>query len=366
MTDAALTEDFGIVAITDADRAYAGSRFSDIKKALFENPYQKVWGASGNDPLPRYKVTLRSVLKGITRLTGPYLFRKATERTVNSSADLRWGPDRKGYRRLLHPNGICLTGTWSITEETFYTGYFRKGSKALIVGRYSTCCTETRRDRGTSRSLSMVGKLFPTTDPDHGEPLRTASFITQQDIAGDSTRYLNDADLFNAPNTTALRRGHGIFVLLMSGLVFGKVDKNPTIRQLYQIAELGKPSDQDTRAPTFMRLRVVDEQPRIEGDYLDFRDEVMGQIYNPGDPAPKRKLTFSIEVSNSGITRGLPVKERRRFRDWQKIGTIAFDEAVASYNGDHVIHFQHPTWREDKNDPNTATRIDEERVRKRG
>jgi hypothetical protein len=34
------------------------------------------------------------------------------------------------------------------------------------------------------------------------------------------------------------------------------------------------------------------------------------------------------------------------------------DDAVASYNGDHVIHFNHPTWRGDRNDPATATRVD--------
>ena len=62
-------------------------------------------------------------------------------RAVDLRADLRWGADGKGFRRLLHPNGICLTGLWEITEETAYSGYFRKDSRALVIGRYSTCCT---------------------------------------------------------------------------------------------------------------------------------------------------------------------------------------------------------------------------------
>jgi hypothetical protein len=33
----------------------------------------------------------------------------------------------------------------------------------------------------------LVGKLFPTVNPDHVEPLRTANFFTQQDIGGDTT-----------------------------------------------------------------------------------------------------------------------------------------------------------------------------------
>ncbi|PYS47282.1 MAG: hypothetical protein DMG13_28305, partial [Acidobacteria bacterium] len=167
-------EFFGIEGITDEDRAYQGSRFSEVRDAIFANPYQKVWGHAGEPPLPVYEVTVRSVLRGVLPFGAPYLFRKATERAVDSHADLRWGPDRKGYRRLLHPNGICLTGFWEITEENPYSGYFRKGSRALAIGRYSTCCTETRR--GHARSLALVGKLYPTTDPNHAELLRTANF----------------------------------------------------------------------------------------------------------------------------------------------------------------------------------------------
>ena len=146
----------------------------------------------------------------------------------------------------------------------------------MVVGRYSTCCKETRR--GHERSLSLVGKLFPTMDPSHSEPLRTANFITQEDIGGDRTDYINDAELRNAPNTTSWRRGFGVPVLLVEAIFFGKIDKEPTQRQLYQIAELGKPEGEPTRAPAFMRLLVDPAQPRIPGEALDFRDEIMAQI----------------------------------------------------------------------------------------
>ena len=208
---------FGIEAITDEDRAYGGSRFSDVREALFANPYQRTWGAGGEPPLPVHPVTLSSLLYGILPFGPPYVFRQATERAVDSAADLRWGPDRKGFRRLVHPNGICLTGLWQITEDTGYSGYFRNGSRALVVGRYSTCCRETRR--GHVRSLSLVGKLFPTADPDHVAPLRTASFMTQQDIGGDYNDYINDVELLNAPNTTALRRGLGMPILMVFGVM---------------------------------------------------------------------------------------------------------------------------------------------------
>src|ERR1044071_198908 len=293
------TSDFGTEAFTDQDRAYKGSRFSEVRDAIFANPYQPVWGSA---PLPLYKTTLRSVLKGVLPFGKRYLFQQAVARTVDSHADLRWGVDGKGFRRLLHPNGVCLFGRWQITEDTEYSGYFRKGSEALLVGRYSTCCTETRR--GHTRSLALVGKLFPTTDANHAQPLRTASFFTQEDIGGENTDYINDAELRNAPDVHALRRARGTPILLITGLVFQKVDKEPAQRQLYQIAELGKPDNEPTRSPRVMRLLVAADQPRIEGNRLDFRDEVMAQIHDRGDATPKRTLRFDIEVTDEGSTRG--------------------------------------------------------------
>lgn len=352
---------FGPQHTTAEDRAYRGSRYAEVRDAIFANPYQRVWGAPGEPRLPVYGVTLRSVVRGVLPFGGPHLFRQAVARAIDSHADLRWGHDRKGYRRLLHPNAVCLTGTWEVAEETGYSGYFRKGSRALVVGRYSTCCGETRR--GRTRSLSLVGKLYPTTDPNHAEPLRTANFITQQDIGGDFSRYANDAHLLNAPDTRVWRRGIHFPILVITGVLFGRIDRQPSVRQLYPIAELGKSPAEPTLAPQFMRLRVAANQPRVEGDDLDFRDEILAQILDKGDPAPRRALSFDIDVTDEGSTRGPAVFQRRTFTGWRTIGSLRFDNAVASYNGDHVVHFNHPTWRDDRNDPATATRVGERKVR---
>jgi len=338
-------------SVTDEDRMYAGSRFADVVAAVLANPYQRIWGAKNNAPLPVHKVTFRSVSSGML---------KASERAVDSGADLRWGPDRKGFTRLVHPNGVCLMGTWEISERTDYTGYFAQGSRALIVGRYSTCCTETRR--GRVRSLSLAGKLFPTIDSDHALPLRTANFLTQEDIGGARTDYINDAELRNAPDITATRRGAGIATLLATGNAFQRADKEPGVRQLYAIAELGKPEGTPTRTPEFMRLKVAATQPRIAGGDLDFRDEIMAQLFDPGDPVPKRTLTFTIEVSDQGKVSGPPFRVRWSFGNWRPIGRIVFTNAVVSHNGDAVIHFNHPTWRTDRNDPRTATRVNGRKV----
>ena len=203
----------------------------------------------------------------------------------------------------------------------------------MIVARYSTCCTDTRR--GRTRSLSMVGKLFPTADPQDMRPLRTANFMTQEDVGGADTSYVNDADLRNAPDVTVSRRGASGFALLTRvGLTFRKVDREGGQRQLYQIAELGKPASEPTRTPQFMRLHVSPRQPKIEGANLDFRDEIMAQIFDRGDPLPKRTLTFDIELTDDGQSSGPAVALKRTFQNWKRIGAIVLDNAVISLNGD--------------------------------
>ena len=353
--------ELGFERYGDADAHFKGSRFSEVRDAIFANPYYgEAWQADGG--LPVHKVSLGYALKGILPFGPKWGFLLAARRAVDSHADLRWGEGGKGFRRILHTNAVCLTGTWEITEETPYTGYYGQGSKGLIVGRYSTCCTEPRR--GNTRSLSLVGRIYPTVDPEHQDRLPTANFITQQDIGGEDTPTINEAITSNAPNTTATRRGRDLPVLLVTGLAFALADKEATIRQLYQIAELGKAEGEVTKAPEFMRLRVAPEQPVIEGDGLDFRDEILHQIYDQGDPEPKRKLVFRIETSDEGSTHGPPVFQRRKIKNWRQIGKITFEDAVASYNGDFVLNFNHPPWRGNRNDPATVHVSAPRRVKK--
>ena len=37
---------------------------------------------------------------------------------VATRADLRWGKDKAGFRRLIHPNGICLAGDPTVTQAS--------------------------------------------------------------------------------------------------------------------------------------------------------------------------------------------------------------------------------------------------------
>ncbi len=341
----------GPEALNREDVAYRGSRFADVRAAVFANPYYLVWGGEHEPPLPVYAVSLRHALAGL--LKRRWQFQAASDRIVDSRADLRWGADRLGFRRIVHTNGVCLTGTWSIDDVPTarrYSGYFRPGSRGLMIGRYSVCCTETRRDR--SRSLSLVGKLYPTTDPGHPATLRPASLITQEDIGGSRSHRISDVELHNAPNVTPSRRGLALPLLLITGIVLGRTDKQNTIRQLYEIAELGMPAGAATVTPAFMRLVLDPSDDTPDDPDLDFRDEILGRIYDRGDATPRRTLTFHIEVSDTGSSHGRLVV-RRHISDWRRIGRIEFTEAVASYNGDFVIHYPHPRWRENPDDPST-------------
>jgi hypothetical protein len=47
---------FGTEQVTEEDRAYRGSRFSEVRAALFANPYQRIWGAASEPPIPIYDV----------------------------------------------------------------------------------------------------------------------------------------------------------------------------------------------------------------------------------------------------------------------------------------------------------------------
>ena len=336
---------------TVEDRQYVGSTFQEIRDAVLTEPYYgTTWGQKGDKPLPVHATTFWGLATGLFDIGKRFVFLDAAERTLVSHADLRWGgPERKGVRRLLHPNGVCLAGRWEITEAAPYTGYFSKGSRGLVIGRYSTGLGVRR---GQKRTLSLVGKLFPTLDP--RDRRRTASFITQEDLGAAFSPGIHDALLRNAPDVTTSARGFDLGTLFLIAFTFGRADKQKTIRQLYEVAELGKPDDVRTRCPRYMQLKVA--SPKIGGgeETADFRDEVLAQIYDRGSDVPKRRLVFDIQVSDKGEIAGR-LDKKLVGADWRTIGNIAFDEAAASYNGDFVIHFHHPKWRDAVDDSASVT-----------
>ena len=207
----------------------------------------------------------------------------------------------------------------------------------------------------------MVGKLFPTTDP---EPHAAAADGELHHPGGHRRRGHRSSTTRSCgtrrtpPCRAAARQGSPL--LTGSGSISEGRSRRPTIRQLYQIAELGKPPPSRRARPSSCELTVARAagHPRRR-PRLPRRDH--GPDLRPRRPPPKRTLMFDIEVSDDGQTTGL-LQHAPDISNWRRIGTMVFDNAVVSYNGDDVIHFNHPTWREDRNDPTTATRINGEEV----
>jgi len=350
---------FGTQGITQEDREYRGSRFSEVKAAVFANPYQKVWGDPAEPPLPVYKVTNRSAYAGSLPGGRPPQFRLASIRALDSAVDLRWGEDGRGFRRLVRPHGVCATGLWEISEDNPYSGYFRKGSRGLVIARISLAITLTLL--GRRRSYGLVLKLYPTTDEAHQDLLRPANVIFADDLGGSKAAHLTDVELTNVPHITGWNRGTQLPILAKEGVVFELVDRKSSVRQVYPIAELGKAADEPTRAPAFMRLKASPGQATIDED--DVRDEVLAHIFDRGNPVPQRTLSFDIAVSDAGKRWSFGIYQRQTVTGWRTIGKLTFDNAVASYNGDFVIHFRHPGWRQDRNDPGSAMRQGGKKVR---
>lgn len=336
------------------------STYQEIHRALFDpkesRPYYKSWGSPGESALPVYKTTFASVTADLFALNSKeFAILRAARRTVRSRADLRWGADRNGFRRLVHPMGVCLAGKWKIdasSPKTAYTGYFAPGKEGRVIARYSLGGNHPKG--GNNRSLGLAGKLFPLADAASGDTPR-AHFITQEDLGGAFTHSIQQAILTNSPPVTLLKRGSGIFAFIPVIAGLGRADAQPSERQLYEIAELEKPKGVPTSCPRFMRLTIVGPLLSHGDDAIDFRDEILGAIYDPGVAQPKRTLVFDIEVSDSGRR---TLFQRVVDQEWIRIGSLTFDEAMASYNGDFVVHFHHPPWRRDHNDPDSIQRRD--------
>jgi hypothetical protein len=333
------------------------SSFEEMRRALFDpeinGQYYRTWNGPGENRLPIYKQTFASITRGLlVRFWRDFAMLKAAKRTLRSRGDLRWGPDGKGFRRLVHPMGICLEGKWEIDQNwsgPAYTGYFAPGKVGRVVARYSLGGNDPRN--GRNRSLGLVGKIFPHRDYPEGITPR-AHFITQEDLGGAFTDSILDVDLTNSPPVSLQKRGSGLFAFLAVIVALLRADRQPSERQLYEIAELEKPPGTPTSCPRFMRLKLLNETRPPDSNEWDFRDEILSLMYKPAG-APKGDLVFGIYVSEKGRRTWL---QQVVDQDWTSIGTLTFKQAVASYNGDFVVHFHHPVWRKDRNDPTSVAR----------
>jgi len=292
-----------------------------IRKST-QNSFQDVWTqvtADSLTTLPQETVSFGKLVSW-----GKNMILKDAERTLQEHADIL-----KPFNKLAHPNGICLKGVWEIHEENRYSGYFKKHSKALIIARSSSALSNTHL--GEIRSFGFAGKIFPTLDPHKVNQENTANFFLIDDLGGTDAKHYTDVTLTNEPpvsvNSEVLRN---VLYALELANTFSKVDKNPSIRQLYEISELGEKDHSRIVTPKWMKVEAKAGQTV---DAEDFRDELR--------ISHNKKLVFIISVANKEDGQGK--------KEWQTIGTITFDRSVVSTSCDHRLHFHHPKWRSDLN-----------------
>ncbi|WP_197489289.1 hypothetical protein [Planctomyces sp. SH-PL14] len=217
------------------------------------------------------------------------------------------------FDKLIHANGICHAGTWEITEESPYSGFFAKGSKGLLLARLSVAGLTV--SPGTRRAFGIAGKLFPTMD--HDEQVYPANFVTVSHLSGDRSNYVIDIPVTNRPTI-----GLDPLANLINRGIFRLMDRRPGFRQLHPISMLGLGPKDPVSTPTLMMLRAPDSLPRVKAK--DFREELRVKNY------PNGELIFEILVRESTD------------KAWNRIGRITFTDDIVSESGDKRLHFWIP------------------------
>ncbi|CAG0970581.1 hypothetical protein GPROT1_01539 [Gammaproteobacteria bacterium] len=315
------------------DRKNPGASFDQVMGILKSNPY---------DP-----AHLPVSFTSIEDIRSEQLLRDSG-RTLDSSVDIR-----APFRRLLHPNGVCLAGEWIIEKPNPSSGLFKAGSRFPIIARVSPPNDTVITRKAHPQSVGLVGKVFPSDD--RQAQVMTANFFTQTDLGGyvssKSTILDSSVTMSNAPGVTAVNRGTGLAAFGLQGNVLNQVDLKTTQRQLYLLAEAHK-SGEPTRTPQFMRLTL---NPSLDvaddGKGKDMRWELWDHLSHQGP------LVYDITLSDDGEVVG-PIFLQRSIVHWDKVpvGKIVFREAVLSAACDNQIHFQHAAWRDDVNDPGSTIR----------
>ena len=284
-----------------------------------QHSFQDVWSEVTSDPLrtlPQNTVTFGKLFT-----FSKNIILGDAKRTLADRRDII-----EPFDKLAHPNGVCLKGVWYIDKANPYSGYFKQNSKALIIARASTALSKTQR--GDIRAFGFEGKLFPTTNTKQINKEPTANFFAIDDLGGTDALHYTDVSMTNEPSvTTTSEVVKNILYALKIAKAFSDADSHSSLRQLYEISELGEKDKSNIITPKWIKISAKSGQ---SVDAKDFRDEFSLNKH--------KKIFFNIEVSS---------KEINHKKAWQTIGTITFDTSVVSNTCDHRLHFHHPVWRDD-------------------
>lgn len=275
---------------------YDGTTFNSVREAGFSNPY------TGELP---YYAGLRPSTISLSKII--QLFNDAA-RNLHDKRDIR-----PKFEKLIHANGICYTGTWRITEDSPYTGYFAQGSEGLLFARLSVAGFKI--NRGDRRGLGFAGKVFPTLNPD--AKTKPGNFVAIDYLTGVKTPHITDTELTNFPEV-----GSDLGAKFVNLIVFRLIDRRPGYRQLFPISTLGVEPGAPVVTPDLLMLKVANDTVKI--DAADFRDELRLERY------PNHKIVYWIHVKNFDE------------KEWTKLGTIELTDYALCQGCDQQTHFWIP------------------------
>ncbi len=303
-----------LLASTQVSAAYEGSTFNEVSDVINDNNFAPTsqiekdeFAVYQSGKLPQYAMNMGSVFGKGKDLGGN------AKRTVTERDDFY-----KRIEKLLHPNGVCVSGKWNMTEDSVYSGLFKKGSNALFIGRVSVAMEKTtsKSDRG----FGFAGKLFPTMNPN--ERVGTTNFFMVDILMGENTPRFLETGVTNEPET-----GFNLSLIRL-GLKIANVlklaDQSPMFRPVTPIAKIGAT---EVKSPKWMRVSSADGV--IMNNESDFRREVLRAVDD------NQVLKLKVEVSET-------TKDRKATEGWKHIGFIEIDHAKASYGCDRRLHFAHP------------------------
>lgn len=282
-----------------------------------------LYGTKENPSLPQF-----SSKKEVAIAVATFAMRAAARLTIRDKADYR-----DYFKKQVHANGICFKGSWEMTEDSPYTGLFKNGTVAPIIGRFSAASPQTTNDQ--NRSFGLAGKIFPTNDLN--EEVATANFFTVDNLNGTAVNQALDVIYSNEP-VLDLSGSKNPFAsdfnpIKVLDAIFGAADVNPNIRQVYPIAEAGELADAATKAPVWMRIRLQNQTDQDGISQPDFRSELLA--YENG-------LTLSVEVSDVTKDASLDLENQK---EWKKLGVIKIEEMVTAFGCDRRLHFAHPKFK---------------------
>lgn len=271
--------------------------------------------------LPAYKVNAKQFGKEARKhLT------TRTQKTLTEHAD--YYPRLK---KMVHSNGICMAGTWHITEEQTndknqnYTGLFAKGATSPFIGRLSVALSETTQDK--PQGFGMAGKLFGTHDQE--KDVTTTNFFVADVLTGTHRDSVFDAPMTNKPKVGL--RPTVIGLGLKIAPIFSKADSNAGFRPINGIARMGLDENLQEVSPTYMMILPIKPKEHTAYKGIDFRHEFALKAKSQSNI---NAHYFAIYVSE--------LASRPEQEGWKHIGFIEINETIVSYGCDRQLHFTHP------------------------